>query len=122
MNAKVAPKPDHHSQAPQLHYDKEALLAEYRSTFSMFIRALMVAVGGAIIVFFVFIVYLGGIGHTPPKPFVDEFGGRIEYEYKGTKLPMFGGPDKPEPAHHGAEEHPAPAGEAAPAQAPAHHE
>lgn len=84
----------------KLHYDKEALLAEYRSTFSMFITALALAVGGAVLFFFVFIVYLGGWSHTKAEPFVEQFGSRIEYEYKGTKLPEFGGPAEPE-THHG---------------------
>lgn len=83
------------------HYDTDKLLEEYRGTFSMFMNVLAVAVGGAVLFFFVFIFYLGGWSHTKAEPFVKDFGGRIEYEYHGTKLPMFGGPEKPETAHHG---------------------
>lgn len=91
------------TQAPELHYDKEALVAEYRKTFGMFMTALAIGVGGAVLCFFAAVVYLGGWSHTHAKPFVDEFGSRVEYEYHGTKLPMFGGPAEPEPAHHGEE-------------------
>ena len=82
--------------ANHLHYDKEALLKEYRNTYVMFIKALMICVGGAVLAFFAFIVYLGGWSHTKAEPFVNAFGDRIDYEYVGTKLPIFGGPDKPE--------------------------
>lgn len=86
-----------------LHYDKNALLAEYHGTFGMFIKALALAVGIVLLFFFVFIYYLGDKGHTRAKPFIDEFGSTIEYDYKGTKLPEFGGPATPDVQHHGAE-------------------
>lgn len=87
-------------QTPTLHYDKEALVAEYRKTFGTFMVALAVGVGGAVLCFFAAVVYLGGWSHTPAKDFVKDFGSRVEYEYHGTKLPMFGGPAEPEPAKH----------------------
>lgn len=86
--------------ADKLHYDKTKLLADYHATFAMFIKALAIAVGGVLLYFFVFVVYLGGWSHTPAKPFVEEFGSRIEYDYHGTKLPEFGGPATPQPEEH----------------------
>jgi hypothetical protein len=79
-----------------LHYDKEALLAGYRSTFGILIKALFICVGLVLVYFFLFVVYLGMYGQNPAAPMVKEFGDRIQYEYKGTKLPMFGGPEHPE--------------------------
>lgn len=83
----------------ELHYDKAKLMAEYRNTYGMFIKALALAVGGAVLFFFIMIVGLGGLWHTKAEPWVKEFGSRIEYEYNGTKLPEFGGPEKPEAEH-----------------------
>lgn len=82
--------------ADKLHYDKDALLADYRATFAMFIKALAIAVGGVLVYFFILIVYLGGWSHTKAEPFIKQFGSRVEYEYTGTKLPQFGGPAQPE--------------------------
>jgi hypothetical protein len=87
-------------QAPERHYDTEALVEEYRKTFGVFIAALFICVAGALVYFFVFVVYLGGWSHTKGEDFVKDFGSRIEYEYHGTKLPQFGGPAEPEPAKH----------------------
>lgn len=87
-------------EAPELHYDKEALVAEYQKTFGLFISALFICVAGVLLYFFIFVVYLGGWSHNHAKPFVEEFGSRVEYEYHGTKLPMFGGPAAPEEAKH----------------------
>lgn len=75
-----------------LHYDKEALLREYDGTYDMFMKALAFIIGGVLIYFFVFVVYLGGTSHTKHAPFVEKFGDRIDYsgEYEGLKLPIYG--------------------------------
>jgi|GEM_PF-2319708 len=75
-----------------LHYDKEALQADYRATFSVFTKALMFGVGGALAYFMATIVYLGGWGHTKGNPFIEEFHDRTNYIYTGTKLPMYENP------------------------------
>lgn len=87
-------------ETPELHYDKEALIAEYSKTYAVFIAALFACVAGVLLYFFVFVVYLGAKGHTPPEDFAKEFGSRIEYEYHGLKSPLFGGPAQPEEAKH----------------------
>lgn len=84
-----------------LHYDMDELVAHYRASFSVFMKSLFVCTVLVLIYFFVFVVYLGARGQTPSEPMVKEFGDRIQYEYKGTKLPMFGGPATPPKAHHG---------------------
>jgi putative flippase GtrA len=80
----------------KLHYNKNALLADYNQTFTMFMKVLMVGIGGALVYFLVFVVYLGGTGHTPSTTYVQAFGSRITTDYKGTKLPMFEDPSKAE--------------------------
>lgn len=77
---------------------------EHETTFSMFMKVLMVGVGGAVIYFFGIIVYLGGWGHSPSKPYVAEFSDRIQYEYSGKKIPMYEDPslakeESPKEAH-----------------------
>lgn len=74
----------------KLHYDKDALLKDYTDTYSMFMKALALAVGGVVVYFLVLMYYLGGWSHTPAKPFVDDFKGRISIDYEGTRLPMYG--------------------------------
>lgn len=75
-----------------LHYDKAALLNEYDDTYNMFMKALAFIIGGVLVYFFIFVVYLGGISHTKHTPFVKHFGDRIDYsvEYEGLKLPIYG--------------------------------
>ncbi|HEX2859888.1 MAG TPA: hypothetical protein VHP58_06815 [Alphaproteobacteria bacterium] len=97
----------HHTHNPHegagvqnVHYDKKALLEDYKLTFRFFIGGLMVAVFAAIGYFFALAVYLGGWGHSHAEPFVKEFGDRAAPTYKGLKLPEFGGPAKPEEQHH----------------------
>lgn len=87
-------------ETPELHYDKDALVAEYEKTYSTFMTALFIGVGGAVLCFFAAVVYLGGWSHTRATPFVETFGDRIEYDYDGTKLPLFGGPETPEQPNH----------------------
>jgi len=77
---------------PKLHYNKQKLEQHYSSTFSMFMKALAVGVVGAVIYFFGAIVFLGGWGHTKTQPYVQEFSDRINYQYSGTKLPMYENP------------------------------
>ncbi|MBI1308439.1 MAG: hypothetical protein GC129_01075 [Proteobacteria bacterium] len=78
--------------APKLHYNKEKLESHYTSTFSRFMKALAIGVGGAVLYFFGVITFLGGWGHTHTQPYVQEFGDRIDYQYSGTKLPMYQNP------------------------------
>ncbi len=67
---------------------------DYSATYGMFMKAAAIGVVGAIIYFFVLAIYLGGWSHTHSDDFVRDFmaDGRIEMEYKGTKLPMFENP------------------------------
>lgn len=87
---KAAPKTA--ARADGLHYDKEALLREYDSTYNVFMKGLAFIIGGVLIYFFIFIVYLGGTSHTKHDTFVEHFGDRIDYsvEYEGLKLPIYG--------------------------------
>lgn len=75
-----------------LHYDKDAVIREYDTTYDIFIKGLAVIIGGVLIYFFIFIVYLGGTSHTKHADFVEHFGDRIDYsvEYEGLKLPIYG--------------------------------
>lgn len=91
------------------HYDVEALHEDYRQTFGLLIKALIIGVGGALLYFLVYVVYLGGWSHTPSTDYAKQFNERYPVDYKGLKLPEFGGPEAPEPAHHAAEESHAPA-------------
>ncbi len=86
-------------ETSDLHYDKQALLQDYQSTFNIFMKALMVGVGGALVYFFIFVVYLGGWSHTKSADYAKEFNGRYPQDYTGLKLPEFGGPAHP-PAGH----------------------
>lgn len=85
--------------ADKLHYNKEALLAGYRGTYSWFIPTLAAAIACALLFFFGILVYLGFYGQTPTTPFVNKFADRITIEYKGTRLPMYGGPATPDAKH-----------------------
>ncbi len=80
----------HHT--PGLHYNKEELLADYARTYSAFMVALAIGIVGALIYFFAMIVYLGAKGHTPGDDYVRAFGSRIQYEYKGLRLPQYDDP------------------------------
>jgi hypothetical protein len=77
-----------------LHYDMQAVEQDYVKTYGMFMKAGAIGVVGAVIYFFALAVYLGGWSHTHSDDFVRDFAadGRIAYEYKGTKLPMFENP------------------------------
>jgi len=89
--AKKTAAAKHHASG-ELHYDKNKVLKGYQQTFSMFMKALIIGVGGAVIYFFGVLIYLGLYGHTHTDSYVQEFGSRIQYEYKGTKLPMYEDP------------------------------
>lgn len=77
----------------KLHYNKGALIKEYQGTFGLLGVMLLVGIGGALVYFFGLAVYLGGWSHTKAAPYVEEFADRIQYEYKGTKLPMYENPE-----------------------------
>ena len=73
-----------------LHYDKEALLADYQQTFGIMVKAVWGVVIFALIYFFIMAVYLGGWSHTKHDPFVEQFGDRVEIDYDGLKTPIYG--------------------------------
>ena len=75
----------------KLHYNKKALLTEYDKTYTIFMGLLGFVIGGILLYFFIFVVYLGGVSHTPHKDFVEKFSDRIDYglEYDGLKLPIY---------------------------------
>lgn len=83
---KAAPKK---AAADKLHYDKEALLEDYNSVFSYMMKGMGIFLGATLIYFLVYIVYLGEESHTPPGPFVEQFGDRIDIEYEGKKIPLY---------------------------------
>lgn len=82
-------EPKHESK---LHYSKPALEKEYTHTFRLLMWALVIGIGGALAYFFAMATYLGGWSHTPSAPYINTFADRIQYEYKGTKLPMYENP------------------------------
>lgn len=71
------------------HYSMDKLLADYTSTYSMFMGALAIAIGAVLIYFFLFVVYLGGWSHNPHHEAHEQFKDRFEIDYKGTKLPAY---------------------------------
>ena len=83
---KAAPKK---AAAQKLHYDKEALLEDYNHVFSYIMKAMAIFLGVTILYFLVYIVYLGEASHTPPGPFVEQFGDRVDIEYAGKKIPLY---------------------------------
>ena len=91
--------------ADKLHYNMAEVEADYRATYSMFMKAAAVGIVGAVIYFFVLAVYLGFAGHTHSTPFVQTFAAdqRIEIDYTGKKLPMFENPALVLPAEPAAE-------------------
>ena len=92
----------HHT--PGLHYDEAALHADYRQVFGWLMKTLFIGVFGALVYFFVFMVYLGGWSHTPSTDYAKAFNERYPIDYKGLKLPEFGGPTSPPAPHHGSAE------------------
>lgn len=90
---------------PGLHYNKDDLHTDYTRTYGAFMKALAIGIFGALLYFFGMIIYLGAKGHTPTDDYVREFGSRIQYEYKGLRLPEYDDPsilqNKPaNGAHH----------------------
>lgn len=71
-----------------LHYDKEALLDDYKEVYSLSMKAIAAVILFGVGYFFVMITFLGGSWHTKYEPFVEGFGDRIEIEYEGLKLPV----------------------------------
>ncbi len=78
--------------SPGLHYSREDLHADYTQTYGVFMKMLAIGIGGALVYFFAMIIYLGAIGHTPGDDYVREFGSRIQYDYKGLRLPQYDDP------------------------------
>ncbi len=76
----------------KLHYNKAALHADYTQTYAVFMKMLIIGIGGALVYFFILITYLGGPGHTRGTDYVREFGTRIQYDYKGLRLPEYDDP------------------------------
>ena len=72
---------------PGLHYSRDDLHADYTQTYGVFMKMLAIGIGGALVYFFAMIIYLGALGHTPGDDYVREFGSRIQYDYKGLRLP-----------------------------------
>lgn len=87
------------------HYNTDDLHKDYKQAYGLMMKVTMFGVVGALIYFFVFIVYLGGWGHTPSSDYAKTFNDRYPQDYKGLKLPEFGGPAAPEPKHHGEDTH-----------------
>lgn len=85
--AKTSGKAKAHTEH-KLHYDKEALLAEYEATHGLMGKALFILVGGALLYFFIMITFLGNT-NTKHEDFVKQFGDRITIEYEGKKLPIY---------------------------------
>jgi hypothetical protein len=80
------------ANTPGLHYNKDEVLADYTATYGVFMKMLIIGIGGALVYFFILIVYLGGVGHTPGDDYVRAFGTRIDYDYKGLRLPQYDDP------------------------------
>jgi hypothetical protein len=72
----------------ELHYDKDALHADYTEVYSLSMKAVGAIVLLGVGYFFFMITFLGGSWHTKYEPFVEQFGDRIEIEYEGQKLPI----------------------------------
>ena len=85
---------------PGLHYSRDDLHADYTQTYTVFMKMLTIGIGGALVYFFTMIIYLGAFGHTPGDDYVREFGSRIQYDYKGLRLPQYDDPSlvAPKPA------------------------
>lgn len=83
--------------ADNLHYSKADLHADYTQTYGVFMKMLAIGIGGALIYFFILIVYLGGWGHTRGDDYVRAFGERIQYDYKGLRLPEYDDPSLVQP-------------------------
>ncbi|PIZ31649.1 MAG: hypothetical protein COY40_01475 [Alphaproteobacteria bacterium CG_4_10_14_0_8_um_filter_53_9] len=97
--AKTAPAAKANA-APKAAYNKEALHEDYRQTFSLLMKAIIYGIGGVLLYFLIYVVYLGGWAHTPTSDYAAKFLDRYPVDYDGLKTPAFGGPAEPEPAHH----------------------
>jgi uncharacterized sodium:solute symporter family permease YidK len=73
----------------KLHYDKEALLQEYKNTFKIALWTVSAIIAFALLYFFVLATYLGGWGHTKHEPFHTRYSEEIDMDYDGLKLPMY---------------------------------
>lgn len=77
--------------AKKLHYNKEALLKEYKHTFKIMLLGTAAVVLFGVTYFFIMATYLGTEGHTKHKPYFDKFveDGRIGSNYEGLKLKAY---------------------------------
>ena len=74
----------------KLHYDKEKLHTEYEKSYGVFTKSLVYGIGSVLVFFMIFIVYLGGVSHTPHKEQYDTFKDRFTHEYEGIlKFPYY---------------------------------
>jgi hypothetical protein len=87
---KTAKKATPKATSRKLHYDKEALLEEYKHTYKVALIGVSIVIGFALLYFFGVATYLGGWSHNKHAPFVEQFGDEIQIEYEGLKLPIYG--------------------------------
>ena len=74
----------------KLHYNKDDLHADYQQSYGFFIKSLVWGIGSVLVFFLIFIIYLGGVSHTPHKDQYDTFKDRFTHEYEGSlKLPYY---------------------------------
>jgi len=88
------------------HYDQTAFEADRLAVFNKSLKGLGVFFITVFIFMFFMIVLLGVMGHTKHKPSFEKFeadtepfGKRIDLEYKGKKLPIYGESAEHESAH-----------------------
>lgn len=74
--------------APKLHYNKDALLAEYSQTFHLLMKATAVVIVVAVLYFFVMLegVTRSNPGHTE---YFEKFNADYPLDYSGKKLPVY---------------------------------
>ena len=79
------------------HYDQTAFEADRQNVFNLSLKGLGIFFAIVFTFMFAMIVLLGAIGHTRHTPSFEKFeadsepfGQRVDLEYKGKKLPMYG--------------------------------
>lgn len=82
--------------AKKLHYNKDALIKEYKKTFKIMLLGTAGVVLFGVAYFFIMATYLGTEGHTRHEPYFDKFvkDGRIGGDYEGLKLKSYEGVDE----------------------------
>lgn len=73
---------------PKLHYNKKALLAEYNQTYVIFMKATAIAIGIAVLYFFVMLEGVTRTNSTHTEYF-EKFHADYPIDYSGKKLPMY---------------------------------